>query len=149
MRNTDPNVLVLKRKCAFSLKNSKECFLGCKGYFSASLSPKTSIAVAFTSTVCPLPWLSTTTPFTFKEAPVVMRFNIASSNSPKLATTCTLLLVLPSFNAMNWLFRKVRTHPMTTTSAPTADCASVPLNNCLILTLWLNILVISSFKDNP
>ena len=50
-----PKVCVLKRKCAISLKNSKECFLGCKGYVSASQAPK--IVISFTLHFCSLLFL--------------------------------------------------------------------------------------------
>ena len=38
-RKIAEKVFVLGRKCAISRKNSNECFLGCKGYFSGSATP--------------------------------------------------------------------------------------------------------------
>ena len=61
---TAPKVLVRKRRCAFSRKNSSECFLGCSGYSSGSATPSTTIFFACTSTFCPLPIDSANTPVT-------------------------------------------------------------------------------------
>ena len=135
-RKIAPKVLVLKRRWAISLKNSRLCFLGCNGNFSASLSPNISMVAAFNSTFWPLPKDAITSPVTLMQAPVVKRFKIVSSNSPSEATTCRLLLVLPSFSAINWLLRKVRTHPITVASKFTLS----PANSVLIFILLLNIL---------
>ncbi len=54
-RITALKVFVLVLKCAFSRRNSKECFLGCIGYVSGSESPKISIEDTLISTLCPFP----------------------------------------------------------------------------------------------
>ena len=46
----------------------------------------------------------------------------------KSITICRLSMVESSFSAMNWLLRKVRTHPCTNTDCP----MGVVANNCLI-----------------
>ncbi len=112
---TAPNVLVLKRKWAISLKNSRLCFLGWSGNFSGSLSPNISILLAFISTVCPLPNDEINCPSTLIAAPVVIRLRIFSGVLLKSTTICTLLLQLPSFKAINWLLLNVLTQPFTKT----------------------------------
>ncbi|MNY22300.1 hypothetical protein D3C86_1559000 [compost metagenome] len=131
-------VLVRKRRWAISLKNSRLCFLGCSGYFSASLSPSISIDVAFTSTLCPFPTDSTTIPFTAIAAPVVMRFNKASSVLLKSTTIWMFPMQEPSFIAINWLLRKVRTHPITVTSLLNSSVSSrlFTFSLCIMILLW-------------
>jgi hypothetical protein len=82
-------------------------------------------------------------PVTFTDALVVNLFNNASSKEPSVATTCRLLFVLPSFNAINWLFRNVRTQPITVTSCP----ASPVVRSCLIFVRLLNMVACFVYSD--
>ena len=66
-----------------------------------SHSPMTSISWAWISTAWPLPMEATSSPFTAREAPVVMRLKSSSSKSSAFATTWILLMVEPSLRAMN------------------------------------------------
>ncbi|MCY1524035.1 hypothetical protein D9M68_589520 [compost metagenome] len=113
--NTALKVLVRKRRWAISLKNSRLCFLGCNGYCSALLSPKMSMVEALRSTFCPFPKDSTNVPVTASAAPVVIRFKRFSGIRLKSTTTCRLPMHEPSFKAINWLLRNVRTQPITVT----------------------------------
>ena len=81
-----PKVDVLILKCAFSLKNSKLCFLGCIGYFSALDSPYILIFSTKISTSCPLPRLNTSLPFIERLVPEVIFFIIDSSKFSKSIT---------------------------------------------------------------
>ena len=73
IRNTALKVFVRKRRCAFSRKNSNECFFGWIGYFSGSAFPSKSIDFAFSSTLCPLPADSTNSPVTAIAARLLYR----------------------------------------------------------------------------
>ena len=84
---TAEKVFVLNLKCAFSLKNSKLCFLGCNGYSSGSAPPNISISFAKISTACPLPFDATKTPLTLIQELVVICFNSSSVKSSPSATT--------------------------------------------------------------
>src|SRR5690606_35202121 len=131
-------VPVRKRRCAISRKNSKLCFFGCNGYFSGSESPRIVSSLTLISTRCPFPRDSTSCPFTCTAAPVVIRFNKASSVFSKSTTACILLIDEPSLIAINWLFRKVLTQPFTITSLPNSSV----FNNSFIRVCFIFIIVL-------
>ena len=102
--NTDENVLVLNRKCAFSLKNSKLCFFGCNGYLSASALPRINILLARTSTACLLPYEVFNNPLTDKQDPVVICFITSSLIDSLSQTTCRFSIVDPSLREIKKTF---------------------------------------------
>ena len=124
MRITELMVLVRERRWAISRRNSSECFFGCSGNFSASLSPRISSSFTFISTACPFPSEATNSPVAEMHAPVVIRFVMASSKVSRLTTTCIVWMVEPSLRAINWLLRKVRTQPCAFTIWPFGSVAS-------------------------
>ena len=134
MRRTAPKVLVLRRMWATLRRYSNVVSFFWSGKRMGSQSPRTSISEAWISTAWPLPCDSTSCPFTAREAPVVMRLRSSSSNSSVLATIWILLMVEPSFRAMNFtclLPRLVRTQPLASTSRPGSEAS-----RALILVLF-------------
>ena len=125
MRNTAPKVFVRGRRCAISRKNSRLCFFGCSGYSSTGASPKTSKDCTLISTLWPFPWLSTSSPVTAKQAPVVMRLSWFSSSFSKSTTHCRLANADPSLRAMNLLLLKLRTHPLTVMTLPNVGSCKI------------------------